>query len=297
MQRIKRLIKLISFLLIIVASNSFAEQDSSFTNNTNFFRHLITNGEYDALFNITENGIKQGNLNKELRYYHSLAALHLEKYDCILKDVNFKDPTDTSDDFFKLLMLESIAAIKLKNDTLVRDNLTLLNHFKNDSKKQELVFLLSIYDTVIAQKKTISKSSLATINNISILTSDDAKDVIKSINSIEHPKRKSILIAGLLSAVIPGSGKWYAGYFGTPFAALFINAVLGGVSLELAIKQGITSWPAILAYTAFSAFYAGNIIGTVYSVNIKKKENEAFYKGVLLYHLMSAFERVDRGGY
>ncbi len=291
MKRVEGIVKLIIVFFILASTRCFADNDSSIVNNVGFYKHLIRNGEYESLFNLTQHAVKEGNTNKELNFYYSLAALHLEKYDCIIKnEINWQE-RDSSEVHFNVLIIESIAAIKLKKDSIVKAKLNTLLNFGPNEKREDLIFLLTIYDTIVSQKKTISGSSITRIDNLPILTPEDAKDVIKSIHGIEHPSHKSALLAGTMSAIIPGAGKWYAGYFGTPFASLFINTVLGGVAVELAIKQGWTSWPAILGYTAFSAFYAGNIIGTVYSVNIKKKENEAFYKGVLLYHLMSAFER------
>ncbi len=293
MKRYLGTLKLFIGLVAFTITKCFAEADSSLINHAGFYNHLIRTGEYEALFNLTQAGIDQHYTGKSLVYHHALAALQLGKYECILKDDTYWLQSDTSELHFNFLVLESIAAIKLKKDSIACNKLNQLGNNLRNGRQDELVFILNIYDTVVRQKKELSNSSAYKISNLTLLTTEDAKDVLKSIEGIEHPKNKSALMAGLLSAVIPGAGKWYAGYFGTPFAALIINAVLGGVALELGLKQGWTSWPALASYAAFSAFYAGNIIGTVYSVNIKKKENEAFYKGVLLYHLMSALERYD----
>lgn len=293
MKRYIGVLKLFIGLLAFTFTTSFAQSDSSLINHVSFYKHLIRTGEFEALYNLTQAGIDQNYKSEPLVYHHALAALELGKYESILKDDIFWHQNDTSDLYFNFLVLESLAAIKLKKDSIACSKLNqLTSNIKND-KQEELIFILNIYDTIIRQKKELSPFSCNRIPRLTLLTSEDVKDILKSIQVLEHPKKKSALVAGLLSAIVPGAGKWYAGYFGTPFAALIINSVLGGVALELGIKQGWTSWPAIASYAAFSAFYAGNIIGTVYSVKIKKKENEAFYKSVLLYHTLSAFERYD----
>lgn len=293
MIRILKWVSIVLISIIFIPVNGIASIDSTIVNNKGFYEHLIKNGEYDILFKLTAEGLKKDKPSKALIYYHTLAAFKLEKYNEIIASSDYWQLYDTTEYHFKYLILESIAAIKFKKDSITNSNLNKLSYFPNYKNRNEILFLLNVYDTVVRQMKSLSNASISHIQNITILTPEDSKDVIKSINGIEFPKHKSVVLAGLMSAIIPGSGKWYAGYFGTPFASLFLNAILGGVSLEIALKQGWVSWPALASYAVFSTFYVGNIVGTIYSVKIKKNENEAFYKGVMLYHLMSAFERYN----
>jgi hypothetical protein len=81
-------------------------------------------------------------------------------------------------------------------------------------------------------------------------------------------KKKSPFLAGALSAVVPGLGKFYAGKRGAAAAAFAINAVLAASTLEMYYRsdQNLTS-PQVIAFgTLFSFFYAGNIAGSVFSV-------------------------------
>lgn len=296
--------KLYFIVWLMIGVNAFPSKAQTSNDipalNEGFLIHLYQTGEYEALFNITERTLAlptiQATTEQTLLYfYNSLAATKLERYSRITNNENNWSVSDSSDRHFNHLLLANIAAIKLKNDSLSTKFLTALHAHKTNKEFGEMVFLMDVFDTVVRQKKEPCINSKEKLISLSILTAEDSKDICRAITVLLHPKKKSAFIAGGMSALIPGAGKWYAGYFGTPFAALFLNAILGGVAIELAIKQGWNSWPALLSYAAFGTFYAGNIIGSIYSTKIKKKENEAFYKGVLLYHLMSAFERVYRG--
>lgn len=81
-------------------------------------------------------------------------------------------------------------------------------------------------------------------------------------------KKKSPALAGLLSAVVPGLGKFYAGKKGAALAAFATTAVLGLVTAEAWYRggPGFNNVPFITGATLFSFFYAGNIAGSVYSV-------------------------------
>jgi hypothetical protein len=287
--------------LALIYSSAVQAQDSSLTIlSEGFYKHLYQNNEYQSLQDLTQQALAETNdLNNNTRtqlllYYNSISALKLESYSQILNNESKWSASDSSHLHFNHLIIANIAAIKVKDEVLSIQTIQKLHHFALNKEQSEILFLIDAVDTVLRIKKNLNQSTLNKINTLEILTPEDCKDIRKSIHTLQYPAHKSATTAAIMSAIIPGSGKWYAGYFGTPFAALFLNAILGGVSLELALKNGWNSWPAILGYAAFSTFYIGNIYGTVYSVKIKKKENEAFYKGVLLYHLMSSFERIYR---
>lgn len=85
-------------------------------------------------------------------------------------------------------------------------------------------------------------------------------------NQLKRVKRKSPAVAGLLSAVVPGLGKFYAGKKGAGMSAFFMNMVLAGMAYENYYRSGYKSPQFIFFGTIFGFFYAGNIVGSVYSV-------------------------------
>lgn len=85
-------------------------------------------------------------------------------------------------------------------------------------------------------------------------------------------KKKSGFLAAVISAVIPGMGKFYAGYKGLPFGTLFTTLPLAAVAVETFIKGGLLSPQFLILGSVFAVFYVGNIWGSALSVNAVKKE-------------------------
>ncbi len=97
----------------------------------------------------------------------------------------------------------------------------------------------------------------------------------------EH-KNKSPLLAGALSALIPGSGKIYAGKTGEGIVGLLINGILGLQTYEAYRKDGFQSARFWIFGSVFSFFYIGNIWGSVFTVKISNDEfNEAVNHQIL----------------
>jgi tetratricopeptide (TPR) repeat protein len=89
---------------------------------------------------------------------------------------------------------------------------------------------------------------------------------------IQHYKHKSPLLAGLMSAVVPGSGKIYAGKTGQGLITFIQNLALGLQTYEAYRRDGWKS-PRFLVYSGlFTFFYIGNIWGSTLTVHIRKQE-------------------------
>lgn len=81
-------------------------------------------------------------------------------------------------------------------------------------------------------------------------------------------KQKSPALAGLMSAVIPGAGKWYAGRKDEAIASFATVGIFAGLTAECWIKKGPKDWRTIVFGTLGSLFYIGNIYGSYVSVGI-----------------------------
>lgn len=102
---------------------------------------------------------------------------------------------------------------------------------------------------------------------------DMAVNNLISLNErIRNVKRKSGLLAGAMSAIIPGAGKIYAGKIRQGLAT-FIPVVLMGAQVFEAGKVGKIKSLRFLIYSGlFSVFYVGNIWGSVLSVSVCRSE-------------------------
>lgn len=90
-------------------------------------------------------------------------------------------------------------------------------------------------------------------------------------------RKKKLWKAGLLSAMLPGSGKIYSGKTGEGIAALLVVGALGLITRENYLKDGLTNWKTLLGGGIFSIYYIGNIWGSVFAAH---RHNEAFYQAV-----------------
>ena len=98
-------------------------------------------------------------------------------------------------------------------------------------------------------------------------------------------KDKSPWLAGAVSAVIPGSGKIYAGDLRSGVSTFLIVGALGIMAAESWSKLGIDDWRTITLTSLFGLFYTANIYGSVLSVSVTKQAYEDARKATLLFDL------------
>ncbi len=96
--------------------------------------------------------------------------------------------------------------------------------------------------------------------------------LIEYFHDIKSYKKKSGFIAAMLSAVIPGSGKIYAGKTGQGLSNLFKSLILGGLVFESYKQAGTDSAKFIAFSSVFSIFYVANIWGSALTVKVKRNE-------------------------
>ncbi|SFC82564.1 hypothetical protein SAMN05421780_110110 [Flexibacter flexilis DSM 6793] len=103
-------------------------------------------------------------------------------------------------------------------------------------------------------------------------TSEPHESLEKSKLALQKVKKRSPLVAGLMSAIIPGSGKIYAGKRGQGISSLLQCVALGLPTYESYRKAGVKSARFIIYGSLFTAVYIGNIWGSSLSVQIKQQE-------------------------
>jgi hypothetical protein len=82
-------------------------------------------------------------------------------------------------------------------------------------------------------------------------------------------RRKSPALAGVLSAILPGSGQVYAGSWQGAAVALVLNAISIGATVELARRELYVA--SALTGTAASIFYVGSILN---AADLARRHNE-----------------------
>jgi hypothetical protein len=114
---------------------------------------------------------------------------------------------------------------------------------------------------------------------------EESKKLNQYAFDLSHHNRKSPLLASIMSAIIPGSGKIYAGKTGEGISSLLTAGGLGFVTWENYNKKGLKNFKTIFFGALFTTFYIGNIYGTVFSVKIGEQEFQNEYDHKILFNL------------
>jgi TM2 domain-containing membrane protein YozV len=112
-----------------------------------------------------------------------------------------------------------------------------------------------------------------------------------SVEMKDH-KVRSRFVAGLLSGIIPGSGKFYAGRIGEGIAAFLSTVSLGLVTWENYRKDGLKDFKTLAFGSAFAIVYTANIYGSVISVRITESEYNEKVRNTVLFNLRIPLDRI-----
>lgn len=117
---------------------------------------------------------------------------------------------------------------------------------------------------------------------INYLTDLQEKQMQERSNQILHMQKKSPLVAAMLSAILPGAGKFYAGNKGQGMYTLLISTIVGLQTWEAYKKDGPSSFRFIAYGTIFTSIYIGNIWGSTFAVKLKRDQfNETINDQIL----------------
>lgn len=109
--------------------------------------------------------------------------------------------------------------------------------------------------------------------------------LMNDIYAGRQERGKSPFVAAAMSAIIPGSGKIYAGRLDEGVASLLTVGVLAGITAENWIKNGITDWRTILFGSLSSIFYIGNIYGSYVSVGLYNTDSRNAQNTAIVYNI------------
>lgn len=102
---------------------------------------------------------------------------------------------------------------------------------------------------------------------------------------IKNHNPKSPALAGMMSAILPGSGKMYTGKYGEGITAFLSIAILGAITYENFNKAGINNYKTITFGSMFGIFYAANIYGSVFSVKAYRDEFNQSVNHAILFNM------------
>ncbi|MFK7952280.1 MAG: NINE protein [Ekhidna sp.] len=96
-------------------------------------------------------------------------------------------------------------------------------------------------------------------------------------------KPKSPFVAGLLSSIVPGAGRFYIGKPGEGIATLLVAGIFTAQTLEAYRKDGVRDPRFIIFGSLLSITYVSNIWGSVLAVKVSNLEkNNQINENILL---------------
>ena len=98
--------------------------------------------------------------------------------------------------------------------------------------------------------------------------------LIKDINKYNKLKHKSPVLAGFLSALVPGLGKFYGQRPRSGVNTLISQAINAYQAIESINKYGIKNGFSIFSMSFFGLFYASNIYGSFHDLKALKKQRK-----------------------
>ena len=238
-----------------------------------FVLYLISSELYDdaqhVLSNLDRDTIDNRNLKDSISYYIGwIKYFNRDFYGAI---TSFEAIDSSSSVLVPSAFYNSICQIQ--NDSLSRAKRILEKINVGSNNKFQTLKILQLQGLSLLQRNYVEFDSLSNLNvQRSFISESEMNEMSNYADAMQSYKRKSPWIAGLLSAILPGLGKFYAGYRGIPFGAMYMTIPLGAIAAESLIIAGVASAQFIALGALFGVFYVGNIWGSVLSVYAKEKE-------------------------
>ena len=274
----KNSIKTFFFLFFFLFSFSIKSQNISVSEEIRFASYLIDNAEYrDAIFILNKLNSSSKTIEitpqDSINYFLGWAFYNIKNLDSSI--FYFDKIIPQSEFFLKSKFYQAYQNIylgKMENAITILNSLDLTSDSNLMQIRNFELSGISLLQRDYAKFEALSKS----FNQNYYVLSEEEKNFAQYHKKLKAIKFKSPFLAGFFSALLPGSGKYYAGYRGQAISAFVPSALLGAVAAEHLLKNGIKSPAFIIFGGIFYVFYVGNIWGSVLSV--KTKRNEQFYE-------------------
>ncbi len=266
----------ISFLLLIF-HNSFSQTKHRFQEDIKFTQYLINKKQHnDAIFLLNKVDVKTLTTPQVDSLHYYLGKVHYNLQDLTNSSFYFSKVRNPALPFYFEAQFFNAYNNMYLGDT--EDAIDILSGLQPDEDISQKLLNYEKAGLYLLDRKLDNFDSLsANFSYEYFQFSKQEKSLIDLAVDLRQHKTKSPFLAGLFSAVIPGSGKIYAGKAGQGFASLIGTSLFGLQAWEGYRKDGPSSFRFIAFTTIFSLFYVGNIWGSVFTV---KSVNDEFNEAV-----------------
>jgi hypothetical protein len=248
-----------------------------------FIEHLINKGNYPEVLHLIDNLSFNYNQDQQDSLYYYKGWSHYSLKNLEQSTFSFLQVGKQSSFYLKSRFFAGYNQIYLKKYAESREIFGQVN-VQNERISSLVNFELSGIDMLqgdwsgAKEKLKLVNLNVASINQQVIALS-------KICDDQELHRSKSPFLAGVMSGLIPGSGKIYAGKTGAGIASMITTTGLGFITWENYHKLGFNNFKTIFFGSILAATYISNIYGSVLSVKIIENENKDVLQNQILLQL------------
>lgn len=266
-------------VFILTIRMGFAQNKSELP----FIEHLINKGYYNEVIHLIDSdSLKYGQVQQDsLNYYKGWAHYSLKNLEQSTKSL--LNVGKGSSFYLKSRFFAGYNQIFLENYTEARKIIGQLNA-RDETNLSLVSFELSGID-LLQGNWSKAKEQLQQVNPTVASLNQQVAALGQICREQEIHRSKSPLLAGVMSGIIPGSGKIYAGKTGEGIAAMIATTGFGLITWENYRKLGIDHVKTIFFGSIFAANYVSNIYGSVISVRIIKNDYQDAVHNQILFQL------------
>ncbi|WP_320111375.1 hypothetical protein [Draconibacterium orientale] len=267
------------FLLLIAFLFVFAQSKAQIP----FIRHLVNSGFYkEAIYVIEKDTADYSAQQRDsINYYKGWAHYSLKNLQ--ESSSSFLKVSHTSPFYNKSFFFAGYNQTYLGNYNEARSILD-----RADRSKEPTLWLYNFELSGIEMLKgnwSEAKQYLELVPEENAVLNKQVLALNEIWKEQEQHRKKSPVAAGIMSAIIPGSGKIYAGKTGAGIASMIGNIGFGLITWENYRKSGIADVKTILFSSIFAVNYVSNIYGSVVSVKVIENEHENAIQNQILFQL------------
>ncbi len=269
------------FSIAMVVFSFQAPAQYTVSRELDFIQHLINQEAYrDAIYYINRDfqHIYPLPVRDSLNYFRGwsqYAIKDLGPSAASLLQVSSDSPLFFKSRFFAAYNYSHLGKLRLSESIL--QNLSTEGRLSNLRNFQLSGIALLARDT---EKFNACFGRIETVSDFSFVT--EKKQLEQYHLEILNYRKKSMAVGAFMSALIPGSGKIYAGKTGEGISAFLLVAATGAAAWENYRKLGASHARTLLFGSLFAVLYVGNIYGTIFTVKLANQEfNHAMDQKIL----------------
>jgi hypothetical protein len=273
------IIKIVISLMVFCFKGNSQEPDFRFIN------YLINTKQYnEAIFllkSTQEVGIGSMKVNDSINFL--LGRVYYQMKELENSVGAFQLVSESFDSYGKIQLL---TAYELSHSKNYNKSIEMLNSFgTNDTIAMNYKYFQLASNYLLQRKMPEYEYFIGQVDSeLSVLSSEYQQ--IKEIGQqVKEFNNKSAWVAGLMSAVVPGSGKIYAGKLGEGVTSLLGIGLLSVLTYENYKNTGMYNYKTIGFGALTALFYSANIYGSVYSVKVYRQEFNKSVDHAILFNL------------